>query len=76
MVYSEAGTGCGGVAVGVLATSLLCCGNDSLLDVNLPVVTYHGVDLTSSERGGEHPEEGLSLETEYRMAMHRKLFLR
>ncbi len=76
MVYSEAGKGCGGVAVGVLATSLLCCGNDSLLDVNLPVVTYHGVDLNSSERGGEHPEEGLSLETEYRMAMHRKLSLR
>ena len=60
--------------VGRVFVVLLC--NVNLLGVNFHVVTYHGVDLNSSERGGEHPEEGLSLETEYRMAMHRKLFLR
>ena len=64
VVYSEAGKGSGGVAVGVLAVSLLSCSNVNLLGVNFPVVTYHGVDLNSSERGGGHPEVGLSLETE------------
>ena len=44
--------------------SLLCCGTVNLLGVNFRVVTYHGVDLNSSERRGGHPEEGLSLETE------------
>ena len=61
--------------MGVLAVSLLCCSKVNLLGVNFLVVTYHGVDLNSPERGGGHPEEGLSLETEYRMAMHRKLSL-
>ena len=56
--------------------SLLCCGTVNLLGVNFRVVTYHGVDLNSSERRGGLPEEGLSLETEYGMAMHRKLSLR
>ena len=50
--------------MGVLAVSLLCCGNVNLLGVTFRVVTYHGVHLNSSERGGGHPEEGLSLETE------------
>ena len=55
--------------------SLLCCGTVNLLGVNFRVVTYHGADLNSSERDGDTPEVGLSLETEYRMAMHRKLSL-
>ena len=57
--------------MGVLAVSLLSCGS-----VNFRVVTYHRVDLNSSETGGRHPEVGLSLKMEYSMAMHRKLSLR
>ena len=44
--------------------SFLCCGSVNLLGVNFRVVTYHRVDLNSSERRGGHPEVGLSLETE------------
>ena len=62
--------------MGVLAVSLLCCSSVNLLGVNFRVLTYHRVDLNSYETGGRHPEVGLSLETEYSMAMHRKLSLR
>ena len=63
VVYSEAGKDSGGVVVGVLAVFVLLC-KFNLLGVKFRVVTYHRVDLNSSERGGGHPEEGRSLETE------------
>ena len=50
--------------MGVLAVSLLSCSNVNLLGVNFPVVTYHRVNLNSSEREGDTLEVGLSLETE------------